>query len=134
MPRATVTTDTQHHYLKSCAGAYVVLKPMSYGAKLARSDQAMKMTLKSETGPRRRGQTANSETEISMLQKAATQIDFQNCIVEHNLDDENDRPLDFRSFADIDRLDPKIGEEISSLIDEMNNFSSEEEVGNSELR
>jgi hypothetical protein len=94
----------------------------------------MKMTLKSESGPRRRGQAASSETEISMLQKAATQIDFQHCIVDHNLEDENERKLDFRSFSDIDSLDPRIGEEISSLIDEMNNFASEEEVGNSSER
>jgi len=134
MPRATVVTETVRHELKSCPGAYVVLRPMSYGTKLGRSDQAMKMTLKSESGPRRRGQAASSETEISMLQKAATQIDFQHCIVDHNLEDENERKLDFRSFSDIDSLDPRIGEEISSLIDEMNNFASEEEVGNSSER
>jgi len=130
MPRATVNTNTVRHELKSCEGAYVVLKPMSYGTKLGRSDQAMKMTLKSDSGPRRRGQAQTSETEISMLQKAATQIDFQNCIVEHNLEDETGRLLDFRSFNDIDSLDPKIGEEISTLIDELNNFTSEEEAGN----
>jgi hypothetical protein len=58
-----------------------------------------------------------------MLQRAATQIDFQSCIVDHNLEDETGRKLDFRSFSDIDMLDPKIGEEISTLIDELNNFA-----------
>lgn len=128
MPRATVTTDTVRYELKTSSGDpndpfFVVLKPMSYGTKLGRSDQAMKMTLKNESGPRKRGQATTSETEISMLQKAATQIDFQNCIVDHNLEDETGRKLDFRSFSDIDNLDPKIGEEISSLIDELNNFA-----------
>jgi hypothetical protein len=130
MPRATVTTDTQHHDLKTCPEGYVVLKPMAYGIKLSRQSEAMKMSIKSESGPRKRGQTQNSETEIHMLQKAATQIDFQNCIVDHNLEDEGGRKLDFRIFSDIDNLDPRIGEEISTLIDEMNNFASEEEKGN----
>jgi hypothetical protein len=134
MPRATVVTDTVRHELKSCPEAYVVLKPMSYGTKLGRSDQAMKMVVKNEAGPRKRGQAQTSETEISMLQRAATQIDFQTCVVDHNLEDVDasgqPRKLDFRNFADIDMLDPKIGEEISTLIDQMNNFSSEEELGN----
>jgi hypothetical protein len=123
MPRATVTTDTVRHELKTCPDAFVVLKPMSYGTKLGRSDQAMKMTMKAESGPRKRGQAQNSETQIEMLQRAATQIDFQSCIVDHNLEDETGRKLDFRSFSDIDMLDPKIGEEISTLIDELNNFA-----------
>lgn len=134
MPRATVVTDTVRHELKSCEGAFVVLKPMSYGTKLGRSDQAMKMVVKAESGPRRRGQSASSETEISMIQKAATQIDFQSCVVEHNLEDEGGRTLDFRDFADIDKLDPRVGEEISTLIDELNNFTSEDEPGNSNER
>jgi hypothetical protein len=129
MPRATVTTETQHHDLKTCEGAFVVLKPMTYGTKLSRQGEAMRMVVKNEAGPRKRGQSQNSETEIHMLQKAATQIDFQNCIVDHNLEDEQGKKLDFRNFADIDSLDPRIGEEISTLIDEMNNFS-EDEAGN----
>ncbi len=136
MPRATVSTDTIRHELDSCPGGYVILKPMPYGTKLGRSEQAMKMTLKNETGPRRRGQTQTSETEISMLQKAATLIDFRSCVVEHNLTkagiNGEDVPLDLGNQADFESLDPRIGEEISKLIDDLNNWESGEEPGNSQ--
>lgn len=134
MPRATVTTDTVRHELKSCPGAFVVLRPMAYGVKLGRSQEAMKMTLKSESGPRRRGQSASSETEIQMLQKAATLIDFRACVVDHNLDDENDQRLDLSNPNHFEKLDPRVGEEISKLIDELNNWEDAEEEGNSEAR
>lgn len=144
MPRATVTTNTQRHELKSCEGAYVVLKPMAYGVKLGRQQDAMKMVMKQQSGPRRRGQSVSSETEIQMLNKAATMIDFRNCIVDHNLTkaDHNDLdiPLDLTNPADIEMLDPRVGEEISSLIDELNNWEAptedapEGEVGNSSER
>lgn len=135
MPRATVTTDTTKVDLKTCPpDGYVVLKPMPYGTKMSRSDKAMKMTFKQETGPRKRGQKSTSDTEIEMLQRAATLIDFQTCIVDHNLEDESGRKLDFNQIADFESLDPRVGEEISIAIDELNNFESEEEVGNSETR
>jgi len=129
MPRATVTTETVRHELKSCPGAFVILKPMAYGTKLGRSQEAMKMTMKQEGGPRRRGQSVNTETEVQMLNRAATLIDFRACIVDHNLDDENDQRLDLTNAAHIEKLDPRIGEEISKLIDELNNWEDEEEEG-----
>lgn len=132
MPRATVTTSTQRHELTTLPGAYVVLKPMPYGTKLSRSQDAMKMTMRSETGPRRRGQSQSTETEVQVLQKAATLIDFRACIVDHNLtkDDPQDSTkevvMDLSNQADFDQLDPRVGEEIASLIDELNNFEPEE--------
>lgn len=134
MPRATVTTDTIRYELKSLEDAYVVLKPMTYGVKLGRSQEAMKMTLKQESGPRRRGQTTSSETEITMLQKAATLIDFRACVVEHNLEDPSGRTLDLANPNDLESLDPRVGEEISKLIDELNNWEDPAEEGNSETR
>jgi hypothetical protein len=110
---------------------------MPYGTKMSRQDKAMKMVFKQEAGPRRRGQKATTDTEVEMLQRAATIIDFQTCVVSHNLEDETGRLLDFNQVAAIEALDPRIGEEIASLIDEMNNFEApttenpEGEVGNS---
>lgn len=138
MPRATVTTDTVRHELKSCEGAFVVLKPMAYGTKLGRQQDAMKMVMKQESGPRRRGQTPSSETEIQMLQRAATLIDFRACIVDHNLTKEGpngeDVRMDLSNPTDLESLNPRIGEEISKLIDELNNWEDPEEPGNSETR
>lgn len=134
MPRATVTTDTTQYDLRSLPGGYVVLRPMPYGTKLSRMDQAMKMTFKQDSGPRKRGQKQTADTEVEMLQRAAALIDFKTCVVDHNLEDESGRKLDFHQVADFEALDSRVGEEISKLIDEMNNFESEEEVGNSETR
>lgn len=131
MPRATVSTDTVRHDLKSLPEGFVVLKPMSYGKKMTRSEEAMKMTMKSESGPRKRGQKQSADTEIKMLQKSSTLLDFRTCIVDHNLTDENDQKLDLGNETTFDNLDPRVGEEISILIDELNNFESEEELGNS---
>lgn len=133
MPRATVTTDTRRVELKSCPEGYVVLRPMPYGTKLSRSQEAMKMTIRNEAGPRKRGQAASSDTEVQMLQMAATLIDFRACVVDHNLEDEGGRKLDLGNQRDFESLDPRIGEEISSAIDELNNFEAGEE-GNSETR
>jgi len=130
MPRATVTTDTVRHELKSCPpDGFVILKPMPYGTKLGRSEQAMKMTMKTESGPRRRGQVQSTETEMQMLQRAATLLDFRTCIVDHNLTDENDQKLDLSNPAHFEALDPRVGEEISKLIDELNNWEDLEEEG-----
>lgn len=140
MPRATVTTDSVRYELNTCPGAYVLLRPMPYGTKLSRTDKAMKMTFKQQTGPKRRGQAQTSDTEVELLQKAATMIDFQTCIVDHDLEDAAGRKLDFNQVADFDQLDPRIGEEIAKLIDELNNFEAptednpEGEEGNSEAR
>lgn len=140
MPRATVSTDTVRRDLQSCPEGFVVLRPLSYGQKLSRGDQAMQMVVKNETGPRRRGQKQSAETEIKMLQKAATLLDFRNCVVDHNLTDEFDQKLDLGNATVFESLDPRIGEEIGTLIDELNNFepasedAPEGEVGNSEQR
>jgi hypothetical protein len=134
MPRATVMTDTVKHELKTCPGAWVLLRPLSYGKKLARQEQATRMTLKAQQGPRRRGQSPDADTEISLLSRAAALLDFRECVVDHNLEDADGRKLDFRNLADFDNLDPRIGEEIGKLLDELNNFEDEDDQGNFEPR
>jgi hypothetical protein len=55
-------------------------------------------------------------------------------VVDHNLEDADGRKLDFRNLADFDNLDPRIGEEIGKLLDELNNFEDEDDQGNFEPR
>jgi hypothetical protein len=69
----------------------------------------------------------NMQIDVSMMQLAVAQYEFQNCLVEHNLEDENGNTLSFPQ--DMGRLNPRIGEEISSLIDKLNQFEVSE--GNS---
>jgi len=125
MPRATVdTTATVRKELTTLPDGYVVLRKLPYGAKLQRSSEAMKMTMEMGRG---RGKK-NAKADVEMLQHASTLFDFRHCIVEHNLEDETGRTLNLHDPNDINNLDPQIGEEVSNLIDELNNFEADEEA------
>lgn len=120
MPRATVSLDPEDKVeLKTCPGAYVVLKRLSYGQKLQRSQQAAKMGMELQKGK------SSGHMSMDMLSRQSAYFDFRNCIAEHNLEGDNGEPLDFTNSKDVDRLDPRIGEEISIAIDKLNNFEEE---------
>lgn len=128
MPRATVDLNPEDKVdLKTCPGGYVVLKRMTYGQKLERMKHVSKLQV--EMGGRGR----STRGEMQVMQKASTLYDFKMCIVDHNLEDENGTKLNLGIERDVDRLDPRIGEEISNAIDKLNNFEDEDNVeGNSE--
>jgi hypothetical protein len=120
VPRATsITTDTETFKLKSCPDGEVTLRRMTYGQKLTRQEQAVKMTMEMQQGG---GRQSARKMDMDMLQHAATLFDFAACVVDHNLEDENGQKLNLTTPRDIDRLDPRVGEEIANRIDEMNNF------------
>lgn len=123
MPKATVNLEAEaQKELKTCPGGWVVLRRMSYGAKLNRMQHVGKMSVEMRKGSK------SNRAEMDLMQRAATVYDFQQCVVDHNLfaDDEETIKLDLRAAMAIDSLDPRIGEEISTLIDELNNFEDEE--------
>lgn len=132
MPKATVNLDPGEKLdLKTLPGGWVQLQRMPYGAKLDRMRLVGRMSVEM-----RKQSKGGTRGEMEMMQKAATVFDFQKCVVDHNLfaDDAETIKLNLHSEADIANLDPKIGEEISTLIDELNNFESESEeegLGNS---
>ena len=122
MPNALAIANTEHKDLKSLPGGFVVIKRMTYGQKLER--QGM---IRIQFGMSRQRQS-DVKGEMEMANKIATQFEFKNCIVDHNLTDENDNKLDLSNPVVIDNLDPRVGEEINTLISEINNF--EEDSGN----
>jgi len=118
MPRATVDiSKTERHELKSCPGGFVVLRPLSYGEFLRRREMAGSMSINAGTA-----QGKEVEGVIKMAQRVVTEFEFKNCIVDHNLEDENGNMLDFRQPKTIAQLHPQIGEEIGQYIDGMNQF------------
>lgn len=128
MPRATVNLEPgEKKPLKTLPDGWVVLRRMSYGQKLNRLRLVGKMSVEMKKNAK------STRGEMEMAQRAATLYDFQTCIVEHNLEDDTGRTLNMSTERDVDSLDPRIGEEISVLIDELNNFEAEEddEEGNS---
>lgn len=125
MPVATVSKDTEKHPLKTLEGGFVVLKRMSYGQKLSRQAMIsdMKMT----------GTKKEFAATLNLANEKVTKWEFGVCVVDHNLEEKvNDavRKLDLKKPEDIDKLDPRVGEEIASFIGKMNNFEEEAEEGN----
>src|SRR3990167_8269741 len=106
MPKATISLEGQRYELQSLKGAYVLLRPLPYGKILERRDGASRMVMEQT-----RGQRADSRMIVEMAKE---------CIVEHNLEDDGGELLNFQVKANIYRLDPKVGQEIERLIDEMN--------------
>jgi predicted TIM-barrel fold metal-dependent hydrolase len=122
MVRATVNTEeTIRHDLKTLPEGFVVIKRLSYGAKLHRRAMVSKMTIQGNSKGK------DFAGEMQLINEAATQYDFAHCIVDHNLDDEQGRHLNFSNVQDITSLDPRVGEEIDKYINELNNFEDDEE-------
>jgi hypothetical protein len=116
MPFAGIGNTTERHDLKSLEGAFVVLRRMTYGEKLGRQDLTK---LSIEMG----GKSKDLKGEMAMANKRATQMDFANCVVDHNLEkDDVGTKFNLTVFDDFAKLDPRVGEEIDTLINKMNNF------------
>lgn len=130
MVKATVGNFKQTYDLKSCAGGKVTLRRMTYGEKLERIEMATQSVIKAETDRRGRpSANSSAEMDIKMMQRATAEFEFSRLIVDHNLDNDEGIKLDFKNPQTLDFLDPRVGEEISGYIEEMNNLG-EEEPGN----
>lgn len=116
MPVAVVTEETQRFELKSLEGAYVVVRQMTYGEKMLRSGMTGAMKLLKDN------KKSDYVGELSMETQKITLWDFANLIVEHNLQDSDGRELNFKNEIDVRKLSSKVGEEVGTRIDEVNNF------------
>ncbi len=123
MPRATTSTDIVRHPLETAPpDGYVELKPMDYGTYLKRRDMAMKMGV---TG----SGSGLEKIDLDILQARVTLFEFKSCIAGHNLEDAEGRTLNLATIQDFQMLDPKIGQEISALIDGMTQWESPKSSG-----
>lgn len=122
MPRATISTTAERFELKSLAEAWVELRRMSYGKWLERSQMAMQIGI--EAGRNNGGMRGN----IEMLNRQVTAFELKECLVDHNLLDDNDEKLDLTKAANLDRLDPQVGQEIGELIRVLHEFG--DDLGN----
>jgi hypothetical protein len=124
MPKATANAvEPERHELKTLPEGFVIVKRLTYGQKLER--RAMS-SVDAEAG---RGKTL--KMQMQLMNRQATLYDFQRCIVDHNLEDDDGNKLNLASPIDIDKLDPRVGEEIEKIMDKINNFEEgEDEPGN----
>jgi len=130
MPRATVSVETVRHDLKSCPDGFVELKRLPFGGMLKRRDMSGRAYLRAQQNGQVQDDGLPDEIGMELLQEAARHYEFANCIVDHNLEDESGRKLDFSKPKDVDTLDPRIGQEIEGYIDTLNQELTEEEEGN----
>ena len=120
MPVAVVTGLTERHDLKTLEGGFVVVREMSYGERIMRQSMSGKLKLMADKKSEYAG-------EMEMATAKLTYWDFANLVVEHNCEDADGRTLNFKNFQDVDKLGPRIGEEIGSYIDKLNSFEDIEE-------
>lgn len=125
MPRATVSQEVVHKDLKTLEGGFVDLKQLSYDQILERRDKAMKMSMEQKPN-RKKDDTAKIDFESAMQWDRF--FAFSNCIVDHNLEDDAGKPLDFSNSMTLRILDPKVGSEIEKYIEEMNEDEDEESM------
>jgi hypothetical protein len=63
--------------------------------------------------------------ELKMMGRKTSVIEFRECILEHNLTDENDVPLNMADPLTLDKLDGRIGQEIEDCLGKMNVFEGD---------
>ena len=84
---------------------------------LQRRDMAAKMAVEAPDGGS--GSPMDRAT-IEIIQRKVTEFEFATCITDHNLEDSNGAKLNFKFPQAVASLQPPVGEEISDLIDGMN--------------
>lgn len=124
MPRATVVTAPERFSLETLPkteedeGGWVLLRRLSYGEKLQKDQEAMKLRFDMSTA----GSEGGMDAEIAMINEFATMTELGKCVVDHNLEDESGRKLNFKSLDDVRSLDPRVGDEIQQLLANLNDF------------
>jgi hypothetical protein len=63
---------------------------------------------------------APNRITIDIMNEVSRKYDFANCIMDHNLEDEQGNKLDFSNSLVLDILDPRIAAEIEDEIDKLN--------------
>ena len=120
MPRGTVSVEPDRFDLKSAPpDGFVVLRRMPYGKWLHRQELALRLKFEGKQGKEMAG-------EMAMANKSVTVFEFAECVVDHNLTDEADQPLDLTKSSTLDRLDPQIGNEIGDLIGKLHEVVADE--------
>lgn len=125
MPKATVSHEAVRHNLKSCPGGWVELRTLSYYEMMQRRDLTARLYSEQKTGRNIKSEDTLRQV-MEVMNVAIMEYEFKNCIVNHNLEDDNGVLLDFSSSMALKSLDPKIGAEINKYIDALNQEDEED--------
>lgn len=110
---------------------FVMLRPLPFGMVLDRQDKTLSMRMKARRPQDRKkkgGEDELPDIDLKNLNRDATEYDFKYCIGDHNLTDINGVKLDFSNPLIFSVLDPRIAQEISGYIDELNNPEDAEDA------
>lgn len=119
-----VSSQPEHFDLKTAPpDGYVVIKRMSHGEKIDRRALNSKMEMEVKRGSK------DARSVVDLFKAELTYFDFAHCIVDHNLQDADERPLNFQNRADVRKIDGKVAEEIDTYIGRVNNFEEDEDAG-----
>ncbi len=129
MPVGTIDPNKYERYdLKTLPGAFIELRPLPFGLKLERRDKATKMSMEAAAGRGRGSDAPPQKFELETLSKWSRAYDFKHCIGDHNITDVNDVKLDFGNPMTLQLLDPRLGSELETLIDSLNEDETEESM------
>ena len=123
MPRATVVLTPVRKPLETVEAvdgeeaAFVELRRLSFGEKLRKDAEGMKMRFAADEA-----KGGDMQAEIAMINESVTLREFALCVTDHNLTDEHGNKLDFKKADDVRKLDPRTGQEIQELIGDMNDY------------
>jgi len=122
MPKGTVSQETFRHELTSLPGGFVELRQLSYHEMMRRRDIASKLFTEQQVSRNRKEKRTEEmlRAQLEIMNVATMEFEFGNCIVNHNIEDDNGVLLDFKSPMSFRMLDPKIGAEINRYIDDLN--------------
>lgn len=131
MPNVTVDSSVFERFdLKTAPpDGFVMLRPLPFGKKLTRRDKALNMRMIQQRQKKGQKQSDEQVIDLETLSNWSTMFDFTYCVGEHNLTDANNKLLDFSTERTIEMvfnsLDPKVGTEIATYIDQLNEDEDE---------
>ena len=114
MVRAVSNDETKRVELSTLPGGYVLLRKLTYGEDLRKRD------IGTNISP---GQ--GTTVEVKMDNLAVEAFEFERSIVEHNLTDENDQPLNLGDKNTLMRLDVSVAREIEEAINDINSIDGD---------
>lgn len=123
MPVITSSIETFTHNLKTCEGGWFKYRRLTFGESMQRKGL---MTFEMVTKKGAHDATAR----LALGNEKILLFEFSKCIVDHNLEVAKGQKFNFSDPSHVSMLDPRIAEEIESVLNAVNNFEDTEEAKN----
>jgi hypothetical protein len=124
MPIATLIDEPERFELKTLPGAFVMVRQMTYGERMNRSNLSGAMKILKDT-------KSDYAGEMAMETERITLWDFANLVTDHNLETSDGangvRKLDLKRSTDVRMLNARVGDEVGTYIDKKNTFTEADE-------